>query len=665
MLSMPSYAGGLDLTELGLQEILDLEITSVARRPVDPNTDAGAVFTITQDDIRSSGANTIPDVLKLVPGVDVAYIDNNSPAVSVRGFNRRFSSKLLIMIDGRTIYYPSMVGVAWDQQQLPVEEIARIEVHRGPAGSLWGANAVNGVINIVTQHAVDSYETLVNARGGTDGNYRIYGRHGGVIGDMGAYRLYGSLRETPALEDNDGDGITKDALGGQLGFRVDVEPNDRDAYSIFGEVYKYKSEMALDLYRLDFPQKQKIVEDVKADGAQLSARWVRTLSEGSSLMFQGVGEYVSRSEIDKDFKVSQKSIALETSYYFHLMKNLTILTGAGLSVTDIDYDDGVDISAIRDDVTDERYFGYLTGDLDLFDGRLILTSGFRLEDDKYTGTVFEPTARFMWQAPYDWKVWGALSRASRTPSFPERNQELYVAGLQPMSYINPSPLPAEIIFEGNWDLKEETLIAYEAGFRKSWSRDFSWDVAAYINDYDDLIEVQFFEMVPVFMMHPVTNTQVPVSVLQFVKPVNDISSVVKGIETSVKWQLSPDLKLSMTGDIRDYERLEVVDPLGIGGLTVQKSPEYQFGLKADYQYNPKLDITTWLRVVGDLYNTSDQGYWDINVRTGYAITPEIELSVIGENLVRSKRESISSLNFLPGTRGHIPRRVSLQLKAIF
>ena len=306
-------AGANDLTELSFEELLSLEVTSVAKKPQRVDEASAAVFVITQQDIKKSGVTSIPELLRLAPGLEVGTIDASNSAVSARGFNWRFSNKLLVLVDGRAVYQSVWSGVLWDEQLVPTEDIDRIEIVRGPGATLYGANAVNGVINIVTKHAVDTLGGLAALQGGLttvseQGSSRFFARQGARLGGRGAFRLYVTGRDQPSLIDGAGRAFNEGVRSLQTGFRLDWEPNDLDAFTLQGDYQVLDFDVTLTMTSLFGPElipnqpPPTMIPDrttnEESKGYNILGRWSRSWSRDNTLTLQAYFDHTERSEFD-------------------------------------------------------------------------------------------------------------------------------------------------------------------------------------------------------------------------------------------------------------------------------------------------------------------------------------------------------------------------------
>jgi iron complex outermembrane receptor protein len=466
--------GDTDLTQLPLEDLLQLEVTAVSRTPEKLSTAPAAVTVITGDDIRRSGATTIPDALRLVPGMQVAQVDSQNFAVSARGFNDVFANKLLVMIDGRTIYTPLFSGVFWDTRDTMLEDVDRIEVVRGPGATLWGANAVNGVINVITRSARDTQGALISGGGGTE--ERGFGsvRYGAKLNDTTFVRVYGKYfnrdeSKTPSGADsNDQWWMT------QGGFRLDWEPGEKNLVTFQGDVYAGDYNQAFTTPSFTAPFATVVEDDNEAHGANLLGRWTHRFSEESEMQWQ-----VYYDETIRDtpiFSEERGTLDIDFQHQFGIGERNRFMWGAGFRRTEDEADNTSTVALFPSERRLDLFSAFIQDEIDLVADKLALTIGSKFEHNDFTGFEVQPSARLLWQAADRHAVWTAVSRAVRTPSRAEDD-----------IVINPGGVPpgfASII--GDRDFDSEELIAYEIGYRLQPLSRLSIDLAAFYNDYDKL-----------------------------------------------------------------------------------------------------------------------------------------------------------------------------------
>jgi iron complex outermembrane receptor protein len=469
---------------MSVQDLMNIEVSSVSRREQKLSDAAAAVFVITREDIRRSGATSIPEVLRMAPGLEVAHIDANKWAISSRGFNSRFANKLLVLMDGRTVYTPLYSGVFWDVQDTMLEDIDRIEVIRGPGATLWGANAVNGVVNIITKSAEDTRGGLVVAGSGSE--ERGFGavRYGGRIREDAFWRVYAkSFSRDGGVDASDRDGADDwDAFRG--GFRLDWRPTGEDIFTFEGDAYKEDAGQTLRLPLLRQPFLAFLDDSAGIEGTDLLAKWEHTFSSSSSI---GIQLYYDRMKIEDILLTeSRDTFDIELQHCFRTLERHEFIWGLGYRL----YRDSVENTfqtALDPAGKDAHLFSvFLQDDISLIKEKLHLILGAKIEHNDYTGFEIQPNARLIWTPHVRHTLWAAVSRAVRTPSRTEEDGRLNISVLPPFAPGNPSPNPGIVSVFGNRDFLSEELIAYELGYRVHPVTELSFDLAVFYNDYDHL-----------------------------------------------------------------------------------------------------------------------------------------------------------------------------------
>ena len=431
------FAKNFDPTSLSIEQLMESEVTTVSRTDQKFADTAAAVYVITQEDIQRSGVTNIPDVLRMAPGVQVARIGAGKWAVTARGFNGRFANKLLVLLDGRTVYSPTFAGVRWENLDLVLEDIARIEVIRGPGASVWGQNAVNGVINIITKHTEDTQQGLVSVVVGNEDLPIVELRYGDQLGDNAHYRVFGKFLRRDGFVDLQGDDAGDDWTQGRGGFRVDWNSNGGDRLMFEGDGYVGSTNDGF-LFPTDDPASPARRNQEQTSGASVLARWEHDFSVASTIQTQFFYEYfdVQNNEfgsetshtLDFDF---QHDIALTKANYFNW--------GMGYRFIDDSFFDGIystvvpvhqDLHLVSAFVQDKALF---------FDGALQLTLGTKVQYYTLSDWNFEPSVRLMWVVHPEHRVWASFSRSTRSPS---RGETAF--GLKPIALSTTLPLSFEL-----------------------------------------------------------------------------------------------------------------------------------------------------------------------------------------------------------------------------
>lgn len=598
---------GTDLADLSLEELVNVEITSVSKRAA-PLTDAPAsVFLITQDDIRRSGARSLPEALRLAPNLQVARANASTYAISARGFNNSAGNKLLVLIDGRSVYSPLFSGVFWDVQDVMLEDVERIEVISGPGGTLWGTNAVNGVINVITRSAKDTHGGLVMA--GT-GSHETSGavRHGGDIGPVGHYRVYAKYFDRDPTSEIDGSARDDAWHKGQVGFRADWG-HEGDRFSVHGNAYRGSEGQpapgTLATGAVYEPGR------ISLSGANLTARWNHRLEGGSTLMLQAYYDRTERT-VPPTFAETLDVVDLQLQHSMRPMGKHTLTWGAG-------YRYGMDR------VTNSEYIAFLPADFNqawaslfaqdeiVLDENLRLTLGARLERNDYTGNEFLPNARLAWKLAPDHLLWTAASRAVRAPSRLDRD-----------TFIPASP---PYLLAGGTGMRSEIATVYEVGYRGRPARRVSYSVTAFHADYDHL-RSQEIDSSGTFLFFG-----------------NKMEGTTRGLEMWATYQAAQNWRLSGGATLLDADlRRKPGSTDSVGSRAQGNDPGYQWLLRSTLDLTPRHEMDITLRRVGALPNPAISAYTAVDARLGWRINKNVELSMALQNLIGDAHPEFAQLN---------------------
>ncbi|HWQ88245.1 TonB-dependent receptor plug domain-containing protein [Brevundimonas sp.] len=577
-----------DLTRLSLEELAMVEVTSVSRRPETLANAAAAIFVITRDDIRRSGATSLPEALRLAPNLNVQRVNSVDYAISARGFNGyEQSNKLLVLLDGRSLYTTLSSGVFWDARDVMLEDVERIEVISGPGGALYGSNAMNGVINIITRSAADTTGTLVSVGAGNeDATFAV--RHGGRLGETGGWRAYvtGFTRDDSYRLTG---GDATDAAGGlRGGARADWTAGV-NRLTLQGDVFD--NEVAVNE---DFSG-----EETRVSGRNLLGRWTRPIG-GGELQVQA---YYDRFERTESAGVEDSDTwDLSAQHAFGRGRHQLVL-GAGYRTVQSRFVAAPGAAAFLD--PSERALSLtniFAQDQIALTGALTLTLGVKFEDNSFSGQEFLPNIRLGWERPGGDLVWGAISRASRTPNRIERDLTL----------------PGVLV---GGDFQSETVTAYELGYRARPREQVSFSISAFYNVYDDLRTASF---------HPVT--LFPISLTNFGEGETWGVEAWGSYDVTDRWRVGAGLSTLN----KDF----AVDPSGsdITGLaSTGDDPEYQLLLKSQTRITDRLDLDLRLRAVDTLQPSGTASWVEADARLGWRLTEALELSLSGQNLLQDRR----------------------------
>jgi iron complex outermembrane recepter protein len=482
-----------DLTDKSLEDLMNTEVTSVSKKEQKLSEVAAAIFVITQEDIRRSGATNIPDLLRMVPGLDVAQINSNLWAVSARGFNQEFSNKLLVMLDGRSVYLPTFSGVFWDVLDLPFEDIERIEVIRGPGGTTWGANAVNGVINIITKKAGETRGGMVSAGGGNvaqEFGTVQYGDKFGARTDFRVFTKYFNDGHLPGLTGQSGQDGWHVLRGG---FRTDTHLTSNDELSIEGDLYTGRIGDTAGLFTsFASPSLKNVLFEANLSGGYIQSDWTHGYSDGSETALQ-----VSYDRFRRNDALGEARQTFNIDFQNHIAwgERQDIVWGVGYRFSSSTSPGSLTIALEPPDLDTNLFSAFVQDEIALIAERVSLTVGTKLEHNYFTGFGVMPSARVAWQIRAKQTAWAAVSRALRTPSSIDTGSEANFGG-----FIPPTGPPVALRIVGNPDFQDERLLAYEAGYRAELPHRAAIDISLYYNDYDSLETAEpgppFFEATP-------------------------------------------------------------------------------------------------------------------------------------------------------------------------
>lgn len=618
-----------DLTELSIEELINVQVISATRQMQRLAETASAIFVITQDDIRRSGVTSVPEALRLAPGVHVGRIDANKWAVSIRGFNGRFANKLLVLVDGRSIYTPTFAGVYWEIQDLLLEDIDRIEVIRGPGASLWGANAVNGVINILTRRAEDT-QGLVSVTAGYPENTTVGIRYSGALGDDVHYRIYSKYLNNKDFKDEHGQDAGDDWHLGSGGFRLDWTPSAHDRFVLQGSGYDGDLHQNLQVPLLTPPYRHRARDAITDSGGYLQGRWEHAFSATSSLDLKLY--YQQERHADALLGLVLDTFDMDLQHTFAFDERNAVIWGLGYRC----YHDHYQATALSTltpaTLRYELFSVFLQDQIALIPDTLNLTLGARLEHNDFSGWEFQPNARLLWTPhPYH-RLWGAVSRAVRSPSRVDRGLRLNVLALPPDTV--GSPLPGLVVFQGDPSFASEKLTAWELGYRTLPSERLSLDVTGFYHDYDDLRNIAIRNDLATVVGGSV---QIPG---QFV---NAGYGHTWGFEAAANWQVQDNWRLHLA---YSWLRASLKNEPGRSGLVPDtrngSQPRHQVSLRSSFDLRQDLELDLWLYYVDRLpglvtvapaFTTSVDSYLSVNARIGWRPRKDLELSLVGTHLI--------------------------------
>lgn len=602
------------LKALSIEELMNVEVTSVSKRPERLFEAASAIQVITREDIRRSGAASIPEALRLAPNLEVAQIDARQWAISARGFNSTTSNKLLVLIDGRNVYTPLYAGVFWDVQDTLLDDIDRIEVISGPGATVWGANAVNGVINIITKKAKDTQGFLLKGGGGTELRGLGAVRYGGHVRNLD-FRFYGKYSDhnrsvTPVGADANDDWHT-----GQIGFRTEIQASRTDVVTLQGDIYSGRA-------------MQMPARDIGLGGGNLMGRWERSLSENSDLKLQFYYDRTNR-RVPATFAEGLDTFDLDLQHRFGLGERHDVVWGVAYRLIEDDIVNYPALAFLPPHVSRQWFSAFAQNEFAIVKDRLHATFGIKIEHNDYTGFELQPTARLIWRINTQQSLWGAISRAVRTPSRIDR--EFFVPDRPPF------------LLSGNSNFIAENVIAYELGYRTQLPRRFSLSLASYYNDYDHLRSLE--------RLSPAQPAPLPVVIG------NGVRGKSYGAELAVDYQLREGLRLGAGYSplkMRFSRKPGSTDPNP--GVSEAHDPDHRFLFRGSVDLPGRLEFDPTFRYVSRIANQNLPGYVELDSRLGWRPTPRLDLSLVGRNLLHRRHAEFGAI----ASRREIERSVGLK-----
>ena len=606
--------------DASLEQLLNVQVTSVSKKDQKLAKAAAAIFVIRQEDIRRSGAADLADALRLAPGVDVARINANSWAISIRGFNSRYSNKVLVLVDGRSVYTPSFSGVFWEHIDMPLEDIERIEVIRGPGATVWGANAVNGVINIITKSAKATKGGLLSSGSGSEVWEDGLLRYGAPAGRTGAWRVFGRYFNTATSPQPDGSDSADGWNRVHGGFRSDWDLSPRDALTVQGDLFSNRMSETLRTSFIPTPLDRIFTQRLDATGGNLLARWSHTSRAGSETVLQTYYDAYRRT----DFAIPETMRAFDIEFQHHLAAGSRhdIVWGLGYRRTASGITAGYPITFSPPFRKDNLFSAFVQDEIQVT-GTLWWTLGCKLEHNAYTGFEYEPSTRLAWTPSSHSTLWAAASRAIRQPARIDQ-----AVGMDLASFPLDANTVETLRLMGNPRLQAEEVRDYELGFRRELTKSASIDVAAFLSAYRRLSTIEpgapeiFAGALPV---------QVTIPMLYD----NRAAALNHGGEVSLNWSATPRWRISSTYSLLHVNaRLDSSsrDTTTMG--TLRSAPEHMFQVRSQCEVTHKVEFDQWLSWTAKLPGTGIPGYARLDARLARRIGESIEISVTGQNLLR-------------------------------
>ncbi len=577
-----------ELKQLSIEELVDTDVTTASRRAERLADVAAAVTVITGEDLRRMGVTTLPEALRLAGHLQIAHVSGPQYVVSARGFAITTTNKLLVLIDGRTVYSPVFGGTFWETQDVVVPDIDRIEITRGPGGSVWGANAMNGVINVITKKAADTRGTLVSLGAGSSvlGPFAV--RHGDRLGDAGSYRAYAKVRFEDSHQLASGADAGDDFDFGQAGFRIESDQAGNSTMFLQGDIYAGTT---------------GVIDGTEANlsGGNLLARWTSSYG-GHSSSIQAYYDHTYRRV--PNYRGVLDTVDLDAQHQWQVGRNQLVF-GAGYRRYDgDDLGDGPGYFFEPRERTSNRFNAFAQNEVNLGRG-LFVSVGSKFERNEFTGLEIQPTVRARWSSSRS-SVWGAVSRAVRVPTRVDTDLRVRV----------PDSTSLRLI--GSADFLSESVVAYEAGYRRQFRDRISIDLAGYVNRYDDLRTQELRPAQPVLLA-------------------NMMNALTRGVESTLvtqilpRWQVNAShvylwKELTFDAGSRDATR----------GVSEGNDPRHIVNVRSYITATNRIEIDAFYRHYGALPSPAVDAYQEVDARIGFRVAPGWDLSLIGDNLLHDR-----------------------------
>lgn len=586
-----------ELKQLSIEELVDTDVTTASRRIERLADVAAAVTVISSEDLRRMGVLTLPQALRLAGHIHVSQTSGPQYAITARGFSISTANKMLVLIDGRTVYSPVFAGVFWETQDMSLLDVDRIEVIRGPGGSVWGANAVNGVINVISKRATETKGTLVNVSAGSSilGPYTV--RHGGRVGNSGAYRAYAKVRFEDSHQFLTGADAHDDFDFGQAGFRIDSDPSSRNQLTLQGDMYTGTTGLSS-------------TAEANLAGGNLLGRWTLAGANHATSV-QAYFDHTYR-RVPNQYRGTLNTIDIDAQHHWTYSRN-NVVFGAGYRhYNGDDLGDGPGFFFEPRQRASHRLNVFAQDEITVARG-VFVTIGSKFERNEFTGFEIQPTVRARWSSTRQ-SVWGAVSRSVRVPTRFDTDLRIRI------------PNTPNLLLTGSEDFESEAVVSYEAGYRHLFHERLSIDLAAYVNHYDELRSQEFAPGRPITLA-------------------NMMNALARGFETTASLQVLPRWQLHAS---HAYHWKEFTfDPGSTDptkGAAEANDPRNIFKLRSYVTATNRIEIDAFYRYVGELPQPAVDAYHELDARVGYRVLPGWDLSLIGTSLLHDQH-----LEFRGGT----------------
>jgi iron complex outermembrane recepter protein len=625
----PMPAGRGELIGLSLEQLADLEVTSVSKRPERQSSAAAAVSVITADEIRRAGVTSIPEALRLAPGVQVARINSNQWSIGIRGFGSRLARSVLVLIDGRSVYSPLFAGTYWEIQDVLLEDIDRIEVIRGPGGTLYGANAFNGVINIITKHTRETHGAYLTAGGGTLERHFAGGRYG-AGSDQASYRVYGkyfdrgeTVGQSQPAADN--------WIMGQGGFRSDWRHDTRNQFTVQGDVYQGRAGNQVSVSHYTPPFAEMLERQSTLTGSNLIGRWDHEISEKSSFELQTYYDYTRRK--DPHFYERRHTYDIDLHHHGQLFDRHWTTWGVDFRATG-NRTEAIDTINFDPSHRTDYWAGvFVQDEIVLIPERLHWVLGSKFEHNDYSGWELQPNTRLAWTPDTRHTVWASVSRAVRTPTATDEDLSLAVL-------LDPGTTTFARV-EGNKDFKSEKVTAYELGYRAHPVERVLIDVAGFYNHYNDLLSLE--------PQSPVVESTNGVSrVVIPYQEANRLKADSAGVGASATWTPASWWRIRTFYTYVDLDVSSRSDSADVTSeaSTEGSSPAHVVLVHSSFDLTKNWELDPVIHYVDTLSAQAVPSYWSMDLRLAWRPRKEWEVAVVGQNLLEPQHAEWGQSNLI-------------------
>ncbi len=637
-----------NLMELSFDELSEITVTSVSKKEENLFKAPSAIYVITQKDIRRSGHLSLAELMRLVPGMNVGQVNANTWAISSRGFQERFANKLLVLIDGRTVYSDVNGGVFWDELDVVLEDVLRIEVIRGPGGTLWGANAVNGVINIITKNSEDTQGGLVSGGSGSLENGFVTARYGGKLSDDFHYRAYGKYYDRDDFDNTPTSQTHDNWEAYRSGFRIDGQWTEKNKLTLQGDYYDGKSGERRNSSpaSLTSPFTEVLNQDTLIDGSNVLARWERQISADSNFKLQVYYNREQQEISSTRFKFLMETYDVDFQHRFQFTSNQELVWGGGIRYILDSFKNSFVSQYTPTGRTNYRHSGFIQDEINLIEDRLKFIVGTKVNLNNYTGVEFQPSSRILYTPSSQHVFWGAVSRAVRMPTRSNDSVRANFLVIPTMSGTGNfiSLLP-------NQDFESEDLLAFEMGYRFLPESKFFVDLALFYNLYDNLNsfepETPFFETDPS-----------PAHLVIPVKFGNGLEGETFGVEGAVKWTPVSWWEMNVGFNLLGMDLRPKSSSLDTTTAnTENNTPSFQWHLRSYLDLPHNLELDTAVYHVGRIGNLRVPAYVRWDVRLGWKPKDNIELSIGVLNINDSSHPEFTEGQIALRSNSEAPRSV--------